>query len=71
MPGWLKRLAGFALVPLSLLPLVAIVPVMAPSVAQRIDVLEGVGLTAPPADAAEPASLDVLLVAPLVPEGSR
>ncbi len=32
----LRRAAGFALVPLSLLPLVAVAPIVAPTVAQRI-----------------------------------
>ncbi len=57
MRAWLRRVAGFALVPLSLLPLAAIVPVVAPSVAKRIDVLQGVaGAASAPAPA--PASVE-------------
>jgi hypothetical protein len=37
----LRRAAAFALVPLSALPLVAVAPLVAPSVEQRIDELRG------------------------------
>jgi hypothetical protein len=38
----LRRAAAFALIPLSALPLVAVAPLVAPSVGNRIDELRGV-----------------------------
>ena len=66
MRNWLRRLAGFSLVPLSLLPLAAIAPVVAPSVAKRVDVLQGVKTTASTeGSTSTPASVDLLQLPPL------
>jgi hypothetical protein len=60
----LGRLGGFSLVPLSLLPLAAVGPLVAPSIARRLDG------TAPPALATAPFArplanpLDVSLLLP-------
>lgn len=69
MSSWLRRLAGFALVPLSLLPLGVIAPVVAPSVAQRIDVLQGIPLIRTTETTPLPDPGTALVVAPLVAPG--
>jgi hypothetical protein len=69
MRSWLRRLAGFSLVPLSLLPLGVIAPVVAPSVAKRIDVLQGVALTPQPAATTALPLRNPLSVPPLAVPG--
>lgn len=61
----LQRAAAFLLVPLSALPLVAIAPIVAPSVQRRVDELRGVTQqqAAPPAPAVgiEPVRIDPVI----------
>lgn len=67
--SWLRRMAGFALVPLSLLPLGAIAPLVAPSVEQRIDVLHGRSLHPHANTGVALPTGGLLTVAPLVTYG--
>ncbi|MGB2712410.1 MAG: hypothetical protein WBC33_12955 [Conexibacter sp.] len=63
----LRRAAGFALVPLSVTPLLAVAPVMAPPIAQRLHELRGeeTSAHARTAPCAVASCIDVLRVAPL------